>query len=435
MARRRVPVLLLALASVLAVVGSLAVPDVAAAGDGAPDAVPVHAPRAFSPDGDGVQDTVRVRYRLERSARVTVTVTDRMGYGDVVLRRHLGRRSAGRHAWTWDGRLAGGKRARDNRDHLVTVRARSGSGVSEGRQLVLVDRRFRASQLKVGAPWGCCVRGGAAVVYPRSSDVRDSLSVQAVLREVGLARGALTIRDRRGRVVLRRSLPRHGRYSFVVKEVEWDGRDARDEPLPPGRYTAVVRGRDIAGNRGRSPSLALQVSEQRLEWHQEERSVRPSEGRDFGAYCATYSGANGCPDIAPCGLLLPSARFPDGLSHRAAPCTDYRAAWPAKATSFNLLEVPEAVRGVDSARVAFTGAPTFQGESDTGTLLLGDASVTSMSGAQTPWKTVWTMLGQPYDGRLPAMPPAVHWFFETYGDDAFDVGTYTVELRYLRPTG
>ena len=61
-------------------------------------------PRAFTPQGDGVNDQVRITYTLfsVRSACVEADVLTLDG--SMVRRLHRGAQSAGRHAQTWDGR-------------------------------------------------------------------------------------------------------------------------------------------------------------------------------------------------------------------------------------------------------------------------------------------------------------------------------------------
>ncbi len=56
----------------------------------------------FSPNGDHRLDRGRIRFTLNRAARVKVTVRDDDGSVRGPVR--LGRLSEGRHVWRWDGR-------------------------------------------------------------------------------------------------------------------------------------------------------------------------------------------------------------------------------------------------------------------------------------------------------------------------------------------
>lgn len=389
----------------------------------------VTAPAAFSPNRDGVRDRLEVRYRLVSAGVVTVTVVS--GRGEPVLRRVLGRRVAGVHTWTWDGRGGDGRRLRQ--DHY-TVRVRTARQRGEAR--VELDTRFRA------AVWASerfgLARDAALPVYPRSTVVRDQVLLEASAEQ--RARSAvLLVKDVDGRTVLRRDLLAHptGEWvdgSWKPDPAVWEARARDGRPLAPGRYTAVVKGRDALGNAGPGKPLALRVSAARLGWVEETRVVPAADGRPAGVYCQLFSGANGCADVMPCGPLVPSELFPGGLSHRAAPCTDYRSAFgPPEARSLNFFAVPDAVRGIQAMRVAFSGAPTRSGESDTGTLDAAGSTVTSSTGGRSEWGPSPLGKGREWDPAyaLPRQRPLAMWWFSTFGDDSFDVASYTVDLRYL----
>ena len=66
--------------------------------------------KTFSPNGDGVHDTVTLAFRLTRAADVTVTV---VRAGSTVRTLRLGRLAAGARSVTWDGRLEGGAGTRE----------------------------------------------------------------------------------------------------------------------------------------------------------------------------------------------------------------------------------------------------------------------------------------------------------------------------------
>lgn len=102
-----------------------------------------------------------------------------------------------------------------------------------------------------------------------------------------------------------------------------------------------------------------------------------------------------------------------------------------------LLPVGDAVRGVDRIRVAFTGAPTTPGETDLGHLgVSGDTEslVASSTSVQSAWvdHPAWGD-GQSAGGGFPRVPAGAYWVFWTENDDAFDVASFTVDLRYLTP--
>ena len=133
-----------------------------------------------------------------------------------------------------------------------------------------------------------------------------------------------------------------------------DGSEVRR--TAPGRsLPAFVGGEDRAGNRGRSNAVEVFVSADALGWREETRVVTAAETRIMdcdlsGNDCGTYYSS-------PCGEVLASGVVPGGLSHRSALRTPDRGGPTSplsRAFSTHLLEVPEAVHGIDRARVAFT---------------------------------------------------------------------------------
>ena len=95
------------------------------------------------------------------------------------------------------------------------------------------------------------------------------------------------------------------------------------------------------------------------------------------------------------------------------------------------MPVTEAVRGVDSARVAFTGTPTSPGDSDVGTMAYGGETVSSSTGGQGDWHPSWIGKGQPGGEFQPRVAAGAVWTFTTTGTDSFDVASFTLGLRYL----
>ena len=65
-------------------------------------------PPTFSPNGDGVQDTLRVRYTVPRPTHVRLRVT-RAGKGRAVRTVDLGWHPGGTYRWTWNGRNGRGR--------------------------------------------------------------------------------------------------------------------------------------------------------------------------------------------------------------------------------------------------------------------------------------------------------------------------------------
>lgn len=418
------------LALLLSTVGVAAIgpPSAVAAGSDAGAPTINHLTPAFSPNGDGDHDVARLKYRLPTDSRVSVRVFG--GRRDPLFRIVLGRQPAGAHMWTWDGRRPNGKMLPQD-TYRIQVRTRHGH-VDAWTE---IDLSFQARvwlEETFGRP-----RRETPTVYPRSRAVRDSVGLIASgeFADEGFRREVLLVKNPEGRVVLRRNVLKHPtvyvdgwvKYDPVV----WDARDDRGRALPRGRYTAVVTGQDLLGNTG-SAKLSLWVSSRRLEWVEETRTVAPA---DTAVQTCVWSPALGaCDDLTlSCGEVVPSSRFPGGLSHRAGVCAGSSWRTVQKAQSDYYVPVTEAVRGVDAARVAFTGAPTSPGESDVGTLAYDGKTLTSSTGGQGDWYRPWIGKGQPRSWDQPRVAAGAVWTFRTIGTDSFDIASFTLDLRYLAP--
>jgi hypothetical protein len=77
------------------------------------------APQAFSPDGDGRRDTLRVVYRIDEDAAPVLSVDGRIAFEG-------GLRRAGERAVVWDGRI--GERSLPPGDYHLFLRARDRAG-------------------------------------------------------------------------------------------------------------------------------------------------------------------------------------------------------------------------------------------------------------------------------------------------------------------
>jgi hypothetical protein len=264
-------------------------------------------------------------------------------------------------------------------------------------------------------------------VYPRTKVVRDTVGLRGVALERRVSRGRLLLRDPRGRVVASAALRDRGELHEA--RLTWAARGRAGRPLDPGTYTVDVRGTDRAGNSATTRPFSVRVSGRALGWRTETLTVAAVDS--LVGPC-TRSTALGCGDVAYCGTVVPSEIFAGGLSLRSATCADRT---PGIST-LHLATVPEALRGIDSYRVTFTGAPTRVGEADPLTLRAGDFTTTSSSTATTPWLTSGPYLdGDPRDLFLPPLRPSVLWSAETVGDDSFDVASFTLEMRYLAVGG
>ena len=412
-------------AAVSALLMSLLAPAEAAA---APPVIGVQVTRHFSPNGDGVKDQAVLRYTLPRTgSEVTWRISGPTG---LVRQGKVGEQAAGEYTVTWAGRLRNGEPAPDG-NYSFAVSARFSTASTKTTKHFRLDTTFmgRVMTERYGAPASRPNR-----VFPRSTEVVDALPLTAET-ESSLASGSLVIKDEAGRAVLRRDV-KDGDLSGGTwrRSVRWTARQ-HGEALPVGRYRAFVKGVDKAGNKGRSAALEVRVSPQKLVWREESRVLAAAQTDVSGAACGWISTGNDCPFSFYCGDVVASELFVGGRSHRSAVCPSGSSSLALpEATSWHLVSSPDAVHGIDSARVAFNGQPTNAGETDQGTLHFGGTTTTSAGSGQSPW-----VQGSPLsDGRvadeergIDRIPPSAFWTFSTTGEDSFDVATFTVDLRYL----
>lgn len=427
-------------AALLASSALAAVPAASAAGSWK-----VAAARQFSPNGDGTKDTLSVRYRVPFEAHVYLAIRRQGESWKAVRTVDLGTQAAGTHEWTWDGRGTSGTRVGDQRYVIGVCDSVPGNEAARASTRVEVDTVLQAV---LHAPTYGDELGAPARVFPRTTVVTDTLDLTAYSPEDKLASLELVIRNSRGGVVRRAevaeplmSAPNIGVHGQVHgRTVAWAAVRG-GKPLPSGRYTAVVRGRDKAGNSGSSETVRIWVSADKLEWQESTVTVAPADS--LVGPC-TWDGSSGCGDYTYCGHVVDSSLFPGGLSYRSAECTPSPGSIQTQplAVAAHMLEVPDAtgVRGLDAVRVSFTGAPIVAGEPDVGTLgvygaaVPGAASVVEGTSGQSAWveEPRWGegLAEDPIDGE-PQRDPAVLWGFSTAGTDSVDVASFTVDVRYL----
>jgi flagellar hook assembly protein FlgD len=184
------------------------------------------APPAFSPNGDGIRDSVALAFKLTRKATVNVVVTSG---GDTLRTFKLGELAAGSRKAAWNGKVAGEVVAAGR--YRYTVTAESAVGVVTASAPVDVD----LARPKLEAPKTAAVAlGGTAKVGVTVADA-DSAQVDLWCR----------VTDAKGRVVttVRRGLVGGARTT----NVSW-------KPPARGVYTLTFCARDPGGNREQAPA-------------------------------------------------------------------------------------------------------------------------------------------------------------------------------------
>jgi hypothetical protein len=195
--------------------------------------------RAFSPNGDGIKDSARIRFNLPEADDVTVTILDEDG-GTVARIARTRFLPEGKATLRWDGLTDDGVLAPED-SYRVRVGLRD-----EGRTNTLPH----SIKLDLTAP-----RPG---IEPVDSPGRRPIVIDGLERRSAVAKvtGAAkrprfsvwrTDVAKQREVVMR--LPRVGN-----RRAEWDGRIS-GRLAPPGTYMITADALDRAGNRGSAPRV------------------------------------------------------------------------------------------------------------------------------------------------------------------------------------
>lgn len=207
----------------------------------------------FSPNGDGVQDRLRVRIPVLERADVTVVVR-RASTGAVVRRDRLGTLPGGAaRLWRWNGRSDDGARVRDG-GYAVTVRAAGtiGSRRVADRQVLPAEIRTVYTPTRI-AEDRFTFELSRDTLHPATEDIVDKVFVAAVTHRFVRGLSGPKVNERLGAEWMVRDadgdlVHRSPETSYGVSR-PWDGTDARGERVPAGTYTVVMVKRDSYGNR------------------------------------------------------------------------------------------------------------------------------------------------------------------------------------------
>jgi hypothetical protein len=180
--------------------------------------VAVAAP-AISPDGDGVADTVRLRWTSAEPTRGTVRVLR----GKAVIRSWPIDGAFG--AVTWNGRDAAGRTVPDGRYTVAVTAADSLANRATAKVPLVVDRTIGA------------LRWDRTAFSPQDGD-RILPTATVAVRVARAVRLTLRVLDAAGTEV--RAAWRDRPFTAGTAAWRWDGRAADGAWAPPGRYVAEL---------------------------------------------------------------------------------------------------------------------------------------------------------------------------------------------------
>ncbi len=189
-------------------------------------------PRAFSPNADGVQDTVSFTLSAEgreEIVEIALKVIDTAG----TARRSFTPAEIATGTVVFDGRGDNRQRLPEGEYYgLLEVTYRNGASPS------LTSERFVLDL----TPPQATVRAGLPVFSPDGDGRKDSVVIIQSSESQPEWRGR--INDARGRLV------REFTWQGQVTNIEWDGTDATGNIVPDGSYSYTLVATDDAGNRG-----------------------------------------------------------------------------------------------------------------------------------------------------------------------------------------
>ena len=363
----------------------------------------------LSPDGDGVADSARIPYRLDKGAGVRIRVY--AGSGDVVRQVLRPHQEAGDHAWRWDARDAAGSVVTDG-SYRIEIRVTRGSRVRSDYVNAIVDVDGDHGRLLTSRP----------TVYPMAEAVDDTLLLTYLREGWNPTEDAFPGEDNgfAGRIPLRlraRLVSSRGtvvwqaarRLAGMSSRITWDGRTTAGKAVAAGRYDARVKVTDAAGN---ATAFVQEVRVSHRQLRAETLTVHLDPSATARTSGVSPPGCNGCGDYC---SPVDSSRFPGGLS--------FATCWSNWSYARFGLPLPFAAAPADTYRVTVTGGPPVAGGAGTGRLDgidmgPGDATVT------TRWKAV-DLGHHPY---LPEQDLAATWEFSATPE--YDLASFTVEYRH-----
>ena len=217
------------------------------------------ATRSFSPNGDGSEDTIRIRWTNAVALdglTLNVYATDGTLTGSVAVPAL----AAGARSWDWNGKV-GGTPVADGRYVLQLVGTAGTKTYSAPSARPVTGAQIAAYAVTVDTvpPAITSASASSSLISPNADGVRDSVKLAIVA--TGASRWSLAVANGAGSVV--RSLAGTGASTSWT----WTGTNDAGARVADGRYTVTLSVWDVAGNRSQRafaitvdttpPSIAL----------------------------------------------------------------------------------------------------------------------------------------------------------------------------------
>ncbi len=193
------------------------------------------APNPFSPNGDGVKDSVKVGLTLpdpESANWRVVNGAEETIRGPI----SLGSLSTGSHPFTWNGKNSNGQRVPNGTYRIVVRTTKQGTAV---RLRGTVEKTVVVDTTK---PSLTNVTGSGGTFYPGGGGSPAKFTAGATLGERVML--TMTVRKPSGALVRQP----YGKRGPGAATIQWNGRDTKGRWAASGTYNWWVRATDTAGN-------------------------------------------------------------------------------------------------------------------------------------------------------------------------------------------
>jgi spore germination protein YaaH/flagellar hook assembly protein FlgD len=207
------------------------------------------AARAFSPNGDGSEDALRVRW-TSAAALDGLTFNIFRADGSSAGANAVSGLSAGAHTWDWDGRV-GGSTLADGR-YVVQLLGTAGSAAyraPSSRPVTPVQLAAFGITIDTVPPTISSAAAAATLISPNGDGIRETAAFS--LAAGGATHWQLCIRDTAG-VTVRTS------GGGANATTSWNGRNDAGAIVPDGTYQAALIALDDAGN-GATRNFSVRV--------------------------------------------------------------------------------------------------------------------------------------------------------------------------------
>lgn len=214
--------------------------------------------KTFSPNADGVKDTVTIPYTLDKAQTVIATIAN--SSGTVVRTVTLGtNKAAGTYSFVWNGKNDAGTvvPSRDYRVRLATTSTAGLKGLAT--TTVRLDKNKPVVTLR-STP--------NQTFYPVADGYKDTWTAQFQLddpfKDVPV-RVTMTIKNSAGTTVRSISADKPVESLVAVKEsLSWDAKNTAGTRVTAGKYKVTITATDKGGNKSVAATDAVTVSKKKL---------------------------------------------------------------------------------------------------------------------------------------------------------------------------